>query len=365
MLWRFTERMDRDKVIIDTAAPQNPDANLLIIYTGGTLGMVYDKNGSLVPFDFQQILDRIPSLKRFNLLLTVISFRELIDSASATPETWVEIGDIIFHNYNNYDGFVVLHGTDTMAYSASALSFMLRGLTKPVIFTGAQLPIGAVRTDARENLLTALEIAAAKKEDGSPVVPEVCIYFSNRLLRGNRARKVQSLHFDAFESTNYPLLAEAGIEIHYNRHVIRSLKDNDKLRYSRKFNGQVMILKLFPGICRNAVETILALPRLRGVVLETFGSGNAPASKWFMEAVEKAVAAGILILNVSQCHGGRVLQGRYKSSHWLQEIGVLNGADITSEAALTKMMFLLGEESSDNEYRSRLIEPLSGEMTKK
>lgn len=356
--------MDRKKIIIDTASPQNPDASLLIIYTGGTVGMVFDSKGSLVPFDFQQILDKIPSLMRFNLLLTVIPFGELIDSASATPDTWVEIGDIIYRNYNNYDGFVVLHGTDTMAYSASALSYMLQGLAKPIIFTGAQLPIGAVRTDARENLLASLEIASAKKEDGKPIVPEVCIYFNYRLLRGNRARKVQSIYFDAFESTNYPFLAEAGVEILYNQQVIRSLKDNCVLKYSRKFDDQVFILKLFPGMSRKAVETILELPGLRGVVLETFGSGNAPAFPWFMRALKKAVDAGIIFLNVSQCHGGKVIPGRYQSSKWLQEIGVINGADITSEAALTKMMFLLGEESSENECRSRLIEPISGEMTK-
>lgn len=356
--------MDREKIIIDTASPQNPDANLLIIYTGGTVGMVYDSKGALVPFDFQQILDKIPSIRRFNLLLTVIPFEKLIDSASATPDTWIEIGDIIYRNYNNYDGFVVLHGTDTMAYSASALSFMLQGLAKPVIFTGAQLPIGAVRTDARENLLASLEIASAKKEDGSPKVPEVCIYFNYRLLRGNRARKVQSIYFDAFESTNFPLLAEAGVEILYNQQVIRSLTTKKDLQYYNKFDDQVFILKLFPGICRQVVENILTLPCLRGLVLETFGSGNAPTHPWLMQVLKKAVDAGTLILNVSQCHGGQVIPGRYQSGVWLQEIGVLNGADITSEAALTKMMFLLGEESSENERRSRLIEPISGEMTK-
>lgn len=355
--------MDSRKIIINTAAPKNPDANLLIIYTGGTLGMVYDKGGALIPFDFQQILERIPSLSRFNLLLTVIPFEKLIDSSNASPETWIEIGDIIHQNYKSYDGFVVLHGTDTMAYSASALSFMLQGLQKPVIFTGAQLPIGAVRTDARENLVAALEIASAKKADGSPMVPEVCIYFNYRLLRGNRARKVQSILFDAFESDNYPLLAEAGVEILYNQQAIFSIDADKKLRYFRDFNEKVFILKLFPGICREIVENILLLPGLKGLVLETYGSGNAPTFPWFIELLKKAIKSGMLILNVSQCNGGKVIQGRYKTSKELEEIGVLSGADITTEAALAKMMILLQQDHSEIELKRKMKEPISGELT--
>lgn len=355
--------MDSRKIIIDTAAPKNPEANLLIIYTGGTIGMVYDQEGSLVPFDFQQILDRIPSLSRFNLLLTVIPFEKLIDSSDATPESWKEIGDIIYQNYNNYDGFVVLHGTDTMAYSASALSFMLQGLSKPVIFTGAQLPIGAVRTDARENFVAALEIASAKSPQGRPLVPEVCIYFNYRLLRGNRARKVESIHFDAFESDNYPLLAEAGVEILYNHQFIEAYQADRSLSYFNKFNEQVVILKLFPGINQKVVESILTIPGLKGVILETFGSGNAPTFSWFIQALKKAVEAEIVVVNVSQCNGGRVMQGRYKTSQRLENIGVLSGADITTEAALAKMMILLGEEYSGNSFKNKLTSSLCGEMT--
>lgn len=355
--------MDSRKIIINTAAPKNPEANLLIIYTGGTLGMVYDKDGALVPFDFQQILDKIPSLSRFNLLLTVIPFEELIDSSDATTATWIEIGDIIRENYESYDGFVVLHGTDTMAYSASALSLMLQGLNKPVIFTGAQLPIGAVRTDARENLVAALEIASAKRSDGAPMVPEVCIYFNYRLLRGNRARKVQSIHFDAFESDNYPLLAEAGIEILYNEQVIQGYDSRKELVYHRKLNEEVLILKLFPGISRRVVEETLAIPGLRGVVLETFGSGNAPTFSWFIEALRKTIASGVLVLNISQCNGGKVVQGRYGTSKILDDIGVVSGADMTTEAALAKMMIVLSEEYSEEERKSRLTVPVCGEMT--
>ena len=355
--------MNKEKVVINTGDSGNPEASLLIIYTGGTLGMAYDKKGALVSFDFQQIRDKIPSLCRFNLLLTVISFENLIDSAEATPGTWVQIGDIIFNNYNNYDGFVVLHGTDTMAYSASALSFMLRGLQKPVIFTGAQLPIGAIRTDARENLLAALEIASAKKEDGTAVVPEVCIYFNYRLLRGNRARKVQSIHFDAFESDNYPLLAEAGVEILYNRQSVKEALAGDKLQYFRKFNEQTGLLKIFPGMSRVFTETLLSSEGLKGIVLETFGSGTAPSFPWFRKAIEKATEAGVVILNVSQCNGGKVMQDRYETGKWLARTGVLSGADITTEAALAKMMILFGEDLPLNELRNYLTIPLSGEMT--
>lgn len=355
--------MNNQKITIHTAAPKNPEANLLIIYTGGTVGMAYDKSGALVPFDFQQILDKIPSISRFNLLLTVISFENLIDSSNATPETWKQIGDIIFEDYNNYDGFVVLHGTDTMAYSASALSFMLRGLQKPVIFTGAQLPIGAVRTDARENLLAALEIASARREDGSPKVPEVSVYFNYRLLRGNRARKVQSIHFDAFESDNYPLLAEAGVEILYNNQAICCFDAELKLQYYSHFNDHVFILKIFPGMSRAIVEQLLSMPGLQGVVLETYGSGNAPTFPWLKKVLEKAIAAGVVVLNVSQCNGGRVMQGRYGTSKWLEEIGVISGADITTEAALTKMMILLGENYPLDELKFKLTKPICGEMT--
>ena len=355
--------MVNSKVQINTAAPDNPEANLLIIYTGGTVGMVYDKMGALVPFDFQQILDKIPSLSRFNLLLTVISFVELIDSSNATPESWQEIGDIINDNYNNYDGFVVLHGTDTMAFSASALSFMLQGLNKPVVFTGAQLPIGAVRTDARENLVAALEIASAKRVDGTPMVPEVCIYFNYRLLRGNRARKVQSVHFDAFESNNYPLLAEAGVEILFNEAYIQPFKAENELNYCRSFSRKVMVLKLFPGISQEVIENMLGIPGLKGVVMETFGSGNAPTYPWFIQALEKVIASGVVVVNISQCHGGKVMQGRYGTSKLLEDIGVLSGADMTTEAALTKLMLLLGEDCSVNSLKSKLSVPLSGEMT--
>jgi L-asparaginase len=275
---------------------------------------------------------------------------------------WVDMGYIIYENYDTYDGFVILHGTDTMAYSASMLSYMLRGLSKPVVFTGAQLPISATRSDARENLMTALEIATAKA-NGNPVVPEVCIFFNHVLLRGNRSKKVQSVHFDAFESENYPALAEAGIIIDYNYAAIKTYEEGKKLKYYNKLDNRVMILKLFPGITSKILDSCFDIENMRGVILETYGSGNSPSESWFINSLEKAVKKGIIILNVSQCNGGRVIQGRYQTSKDLKKIGVLSGGDITTEAAVTKMMFLLANETDDNEIRRKLVTPMIGEMS--
>ena len=357
--------MFKPKITVKTAANRHPEASLLIIYTGGTLGMAYDKEGTLVPFEFEQILDRIPSISRFNLQITVLSFEKLIDSSNATPQTWQAIGSAIRDNYQEFDGFVVIHGTDTMAYSASALSFMLKNLTKPVIFTGAQLPIGAVRTDARENLLAALEIASARNEQGDALVPEVCIYFNYRLLRGNRAKKVQSILFDAFESNNYPLLAEAGVEIKYNNTAILTPEKKQPFALRSSFDTRVALLKLFPGIEPYFVEHVLNMPEVRGIVLETYGSGNAPTFSWFIQAVEKALQANKLILNVSQCLGGQVMQGRYGTSRKLEEMGVISGYDLTTEAALSKMMLVLGETADAAEAKKQILFPFCGEMSVK
>lgn len=324
--------------------------------------MIHDDNGSLIPFDFSSILNHVPSLRQLELNLTVMSFEEPIDSSNIDTEDWVKIGDMINENYNEYDGFVVLHGTDTMAFTASALSFMLENLSKPVIFTGAQLPISSLRSDARENLITALEIASRKTADG-PVVPEVCIYFDYVLLRGNRSKKVESLHFDAFESENYPLMAESGVTINYNSAAISKIPGDKPLRLHRTFDTNVVILKLYPGITEKAVSAILEIPDLRGVVLETFGSGNAPTSEWFINLIRKAINNGIIIFNVSQCPGGRVIQGRYDTSQQLNELGVIEGVDLTLEAAITKLMMILGEEEDPAQIKKRLITPICGEMT--
>jgi L-asparaginase len=324
--------------------------------------MAYDDSGSLVPFNFGQILEKIPILSNMNIAITVISFPEPIDSSNVSMKHWTDMAYIIFENYDSYDGFVVLHGTDTMAYSASMMSYMLQGLNKPVIFTGAQLPISAMRSDARENLMTALEIATAKI-NGKPIVPEVCIFFNHMLLRGNRSKKVQSVHFDAFESENYPSLAEAGIVIDYNTSVIRPLESQKKLTNRNKLDNRVMILKLFPGITSQIMDACFDIPDLKGVVLETYGSGNSPSEPWFMNSLERAIKKGLIILNVSQCNGGRVIQGRYETSKELLSVGVISGADITTEAAVTKLMFLLGQEKSLDDVRQKLTIPLAGEMT--
>lgn len=349
-------------VRLNTAAKKEIEHSVLIIYTGGTLGMAYDASGALVPFNFGQILEKVPNLTNMNISITVISFPEPIDSSNINLQHWVDMAYIIYENYDTYDGFVVLHGTDTMAYSASMLSFMLQGLNKPVIFTGAQLPISEMRSDARENLMTSLEIAISKSA-GKPIVPEVCIFFNHMLLRGNRSKKVQSVHFDAFESENYPPLAESGIIIDYNYPAIRPFEPGKQLKYLNQLNNQVVVLKLFPGITKKVIESCIKIKGLKGMVLETYGSGNSPSELWFLKLMEKAVLSGLIIVNVSQCNGGRVIQGRYQTSRDLKRIGVLSGGDITTEAAITKLMFLLANETLESEIRRKLITPLAGEMS--
>lgn len=342
--------------------------SVLVIYTGGTFGMVYDrKTNQLIPFDFEQVLDRVPELSRLDFDITIVTLNEIIDSSNMKPAVWVELARLIEINYDQYDSFVILHGTDTMAYTASALSFMLVGLNKPVILTGAQLPIGVARSDARENFLTALEIAAAV-EDDLPIVPEVCVYFNSLLLRGNRSTKRESVQFNAFVSENYPHLATAGVSIDYNRPYIRSCQSDQPLRIRTTLDPHVTILKLFPGITRPVVESIVNGPGLRGVVLETFGAGNAPTDQWFLDTLKAAIDRGVLVFNVSQCEGGRVTQGRYQTSHQLQQIGVVSGADITTEAAITKLMVLLGREHDQGtvattRLRTLLTQSISGEMS--
>lgn len=344
-------------------SPDPGSPSVLLLYTGGTLGMVHDENlQTLVPFDFEQILHQIPEINKFSINLTVVAFHHLIDSANVEPGHWITLARMIAENYEAFHGFVVIHGTDTMAYSASALSFLLEDLNKPVIFTGAQLPIGAVRTDARENLITALEIAAARR-DGRPVVPEVCIFFNNKLLRGNRAKKVESAQFRAFESQNYPALATCGIRIDFDFNVIKPFQPYSKLKVYQKMDNRVAVLKLFPGISEATVRAILHIPDLRGVVMETFGSGNAATAGWFIHLLRSAIERGILIFNVSQCIGGTVLQGRYETSRHLQEIGVLSGGDCTTEAAVTKMMFLLANLDHATDARRYLVRSIRGEMS--
>lgn len=323
--------------------------------------MAHDKDGVLIPFDFGLILEHLPTIRTMALELTVVSFDHPIDSSNINPAHWQLLAEIISDHYNTHDGFVILHGTDTMAYTASALSFMLEGLAKPVILTGAQLPISEPRSDARENLITALDIASAK-ENNEAVVPEVCIYFDYELLRGNRSKKVESMQFDAFDSGNYPPLAKAGVKIDYNHSVIRKAEIHRGLHLHKSFDSGIAILKLFPGISQPIVESILRTSGLKAVILETYGSGNAPTLPWLMDALANAIKHGILILNISQCPGGMVLQGRYETSRDLLRIGVISGADMTCEAAVTKLMLLLGEHAPDK-VKELIGKPLAGELT--
>ena len=339
-------------------------SSILIIYTGGTIGMQTDAaTGALVPFDFGGIYDEFPSLRRLNVDIEVHTMPKLIDSSNVRPEDWSDMADVIRDNYDRYDGFVILHGTDTMSFTASALSFMLENLSKPVILTGSQLPIGMLRTDARENLITAIEIAAAQHPDGTAVVPEVCIFFENHLMRGNRTTKINAEHFNAFCSFNYPELGTAGIHINYNEERIRKADMSLPLKPHYLFDTNVVILTLFPGIQENIVASILNIPGLKAVVLKTFGSGNAPQKEWFIKLLKNAVSRGIIIVNISQCLAGTVEMERYETGIHLREAGVISGHDSTVEAALTKLMFLLGHGMSPHEVRYRMNTPICGEIT--
>ena len=340
----------------------NEKTSILIIYTGGTIGMREDPvTKTLAPMKFGMLQDEIPELHKLGYSISSITFNPPIDSSNMTPAIWAKLAKTIQKNYTKFDGFVILHGTDTMSYTASALSYMFENLDKAVIMTGSQLPIGVLRTDGKENIITAVQIAAAKK-DGRSIVPEVCVYFSSQLFRGNRTTKKDSAQFSAFASHNYPPLAKAGIDIVYNYEKINYLQNKGVLKINTAIDDRVIIIKIFPGLCRRYFETLLQLPDLRGVVLESYGSGNMPTSGWLINAIRNASKRGIILLNVSQCPGGKVLMGHYETSLELQKAGVISGRDSTVEAAVTKLMFLLGQNLSIEETKYYLSNNLKGEI---
>ena len=339
--------------------------SVLLIYTGGTIGMIENpETGALEAFNFDQLQENVPELKRFNYRISSYQFNPPIDSSDMEPTLWAKLVKIIHYNYNNFDGFVILHGTDTMAYTASALSFMLENLSKPVILTGSQLPIGVLRTDGKENLITSIEIAAAKHPDGTAIVPEVCIFFENHLLRGNRTTKINAENFNAFRSYNYPTLATAGIHIKYDYDRIRKADPKTPMHPHYVFDTNVVILTIFPGIQENIVKTVLNTPGLRAVVLKTYGSGNAPQKPWFIQLLKEATQRGIVIVNISQCSTGMVEMARYETGLHLLDAGVISGNDETVESVLTKLMFLLGHGLSPREVRNEMSRSIAGEFTR-
>ncbi|AOW09015.1 asparaginase [Flavobacterium gilvum] len=340
----------------------NSKPQILLIYTGGTIGMRKDfETGALKAFDFGKLLHSVPELQLLDCDIATFSFGNPIDSSNMNPEHWAEIARTIENNYDKFDGFVVLHGSDTMSYSASALSFMLENLSKPIIFTGSQLPIGDLRTDAKENLITAIQIASLQK-NGKPLIKEVCLYFEYKLYRGNRTTKVNAEHFQAFISPNYPFLVESGVHLKINSELFLPSNDEATLKVHPHLDNNVVIVKMFPGISEVVLSAILNIESLKGIVLETYGAGNAPTEDWFLELLQKAINRGLYIVNVTQCSIGSVSMGHYETSTTMKKLGIISGKDITTEAAVAKLMYLLGQNITPSAFKNAFETSLRGEM---
>lgn len=338
---------------------------VLLIYTGGTIGMGCNREtGALEPLNFDHLLSNFPEFALLQTDVDTYQFTSPIDSSDMSLRRWAQLVRIIADNYDKYDGFVVLHGTDTMSYTASALSFMLENLTKPVILTGSQLPIGQLRTDGKENLLTSIELASAFGEDGRPMVPEVCIYFSGRLLRGNRSTKESADGFNAFNSFNYPHLCEAGVEFQFNPHYILKPDYTKPMIPHMAMDPNVVVFSLFPGIQENIARHMFDAPELRGIVMRSFGSGNAPQKPWLTRLLKDATQRGVTIVNISQCVAGFVKMGRYDTGFQLQDAGVVSGGDSTVESAITKLMFLQAHHKDPRVIRNLMGRSICGEITK-